>query len=63
VREAKEEAGVDVDRRRAPAPLELDDPRRIPERFATWFFVGPVAGGDEVRRRCGDREAAVVRTR
>ncbi|HEY5172542.1 MAG TPA: NUDIX domain-containing protein [Acidimicrobiia bacterium] len=48
VREAKEEAGVDVD---ADALLHLSNwttPEGSPKRFATWFFVGPVAGGDEV---------------
>jgi 8-oxo-dGTP pyrophosphatase MutT (NUDIX family) len=48
VREAKEEAGVDVD---AEALVHLSNwttPEGSPKRFATWFFVGPVAGGDEV---------------
>jgi len=48
VREAKEEAGVDVD---ADAMVHLSNwttPEGSPKRFATWFFVGPVAGGDEV---------------
>jgi 8-oxo-dGTP pyrophosphatase MutT (NUDIX family) len=48
VREAKEEAGVDVD---ADALVHLSNwttPEGSPKRFATWFFVGPVAGGDEV---------------
>jgi 8-oxo-dGTP pyrophosphatase MutT (NUDIX family) len=48
VREAKEEAGVDVD---AAALIHLSNwttPDNSPKRFATWFFVGPVAGGDEV---------------
>jgi 8-oxo-dGTP pyrophosphatase MutT (NUDIX family) len=48
VREAKEEAGLDVD---AGALLHLSNwttPEGSPKRFATWFFVGPVAGGDEV---------------
>ena len=47
-REAKEEAGVDVD---ADALIHLSNwttPEGSPKRFATWFFVGPVAGGDEV---------------
>ena len=48
VREAKEEAGVDVD---IDALVHLSNwttPENSPKRFATWFFVGPVAGGDEV---------------
>lgn len=48
VREAKEEAGVDVD---PAALLHLSNwttPEGSPKRFATWFFVGPVAGGDEI---------------
>jgi 8-oxo-dGTP pyrophosphatase MutT (NUDIX family) len=48
VREAKEEAGVDVD---GDALIHLSNwttPDNSPKRFATWFFVGPVAGGDEV---------------
>jgi len=48
VREAKEEAGVDVD---AEALVHLSNwttPEGSPKRFATWFFVGPVAGGAEV---------------
>jgi 8-oxo-dGTP pyrophosphatase MutT (NUDIX family) len=48
VREAKEEAGVDVD---PDALIHLSNwttPEGSPKRFATWFFVGPVAGGDEV---------------
>jgi 8-oxo-dGTP pyrophosphatase MutT (NUDIX family) len=47
VREAKEEAGVDVD---PDALIHLSNwttPEGSPKRFATWFFVGPVAGGDE----------------
>jgi len=48
VREAKEEAGVDVD---PDALIHLSNwttPEGSPKRFATWFFAGPVAGGDEV---------------
>ena len=47
VREAKEEAGVDVD---ADTLLHLSNwttPEGAPKRFATWFFVGRVTGGDE----------------
>lgn len=46
-REAKEEAGLDVD---ADALVHLSSwttPEIAPKRFATWFFVGPVAGGVE----------------
>jgi len=48
VREAKEEAAVDVD---ANALVHLSNwttPEGSPKRFATWFFAGPVSGGDEV---------------
>lgn len=48
VREAMEEAGVDVD---ADALVHLSNwttPEGAPKRFATWFFAGPVRGGDEV---------------
>ena len=48
VREAKEEAGVDVE---GDALVHLSNwttPAGAPKRFATWFFVGPVAGGLEV---------------
>ncbi len=48
VREAKEEAGVDVD---IDALIHLSNwttPEGSPKRFATWFFAGPVAGGYEV---------------
>ena len=47
-REAKEEAGVDVD---PDALIHLSNwttPEGSPKRFATWFFAGPVAGGNEV---------------
>lgn len=47
VREAKEEAGVDVD---GDALVHLSNwttPEGSPKRFATWFFVGSVTGGDE----------------
>jgi hypothetical protein len=43
-----EEAGVDVD---PDALIHLSNwttPEGSPKRFATWFFVGPVRGGDEV---------------
>src|SRR6185503_2555470 len=47
-REAKEEAGVDVD---SDALVHLSNwttPEMSPKRFATWFFVGEVTGGEEV---------------
>jgi len=47
-REAMEEAGVEVD---ADALVHLSNwttPEISPKRFATWFFAGSVAGGDEV---------------
>src|SRR5204862_1869371 len=48
VREAKEEAGGDVD---AEALVHLSNwttPEGSPKRFATWCFAGAVAGGAEV---------------
>jgi 8-oxo-dGTP pyrophosphatase MutT (NUDIX family) len=47
-REAKEEAGVDVV---ADGLVHLSNwttPEISPKRFATWFFVGEVAGGEAV---------------
>jgi 8-oxo-dGTP pyrophosphatase MutT (NUDIX family) len=47
-REAKEEAGVDVD---SDALVHLSNwttPEMSAKRFATWFFVGEVTGGEEV---------------
>jgi 8-oxo-dGTP pyrophosphatase MutT (NUDIX family) len=47
-REAKEEAGVDVD---SDALVHLSNwttPEISAKRFATWFFVGEVTGGVEV---------------
>jgi len=47
-REAKEEAGVDVD---SDALVHLSNwttPEMSAKRFATWFFVGEVSGGEEV---------------
>ena len=47
-REAKEEAGVDV---HADTLVHLSNwttPDISPKRFATWFFVGEVAGGEAV---------------
>jgi 8-oxo-dGTP pyrophosphatase MutT (NUDIX family) len=46
-REAKEEAGVDVD---SDAPVHLSNwttPEISAKRFATWFFIGEVTGGVE----------------
>jgi 8-oxo-dGTP pyrophosphatase MutT (NUDIX family) len=48
VREAKEEAGVDVDPEALVHLSNWTTPEGAPKRFATWFFVGPVAGGNEV---------------
>jgi 8-oxo-dGTP pyrophosphatase MutT (NUDIX family) len=47
-REAKEEAGVDVDPDGLVHLSNWTTPAISPKRFATWFFVGPVAGGSEV---------------
>lgn len=47
-REAKEEAGVDVDSHGLIHLSNWTTPEGAPKRFATWFFVGPVAGGHEV---------------
>lgn len=47
-REAKEEAGLDV---HADTLLHISNwttPEISPKRFATWFFVGEVAGGEEL---------------
>jgi 8-oxo-dGTP pyrophosphatase MutT (NUDIX family) len=48
VREAKEEAGVDVDPDALVHLSNWTTPEGSPKRFATWFFVGPVAGGNEI---------------
>ena len=47
-REAKEEAGVDVDPEALVHISNWTTPEISPKRFATWFFAGPVAGGTEV---------------
>src|SRR5205809_8037210 len=47
VREAKEEAGVDVDPDALVHVANWTTPEISPKRFATWFFAGPVAGGTE----------------
>ncbi len=47
VREAKEEAGVDVDPDGLIHLSNWTTPEGSPKRFATWFFAGPVQGGDE----------------
>jgi 8-oxo-dGTP pyrophosphatase MutT (NUDIX family) len=47
-REAKEEAGVDVDPEGLVHVSNWTTPEISPKRFATWFFAGPVAGGTEV---------------
>ncbi len=46
-REAKEEAGVDVDPDGLIHLSNWTTPEGSPKRFATWFFAGPVQGGDE----------------
>ncbi|MDZ4825369.1 MAG: NUDIX domain-containing protein [Actinomycetota bacterium] len=48
VREAKEEAGVDVEVDVLVHLSNWTTPEISPKRFATWFFVGPVAGGNEI---------------
>jgi len=48
VREAMEEAGVDVDAEVLVHLSNWTTPEGSPKRFATWFFVGSVRGGDEV---------------
>ena len=48
VREAKEEVGVDVDAGTLVHMSNWTTPEISPKRFATWFFAGPVAGGNEV---------------
>ena len=63
VREAKEEAGVDVDPDALVHLSNWTTPEISPKRFATWFFAGPVAGGDRDRRRRRDRQGAVVPAR
>ena len=47
-REAKEEAGVDVHADTLVHISNWTTPDISPKRFATWFFVGEVAGGEEV---------------
>ena len=63
VREAKEEAGVDVDPEALVHLSNWTTPEISPKRFATWFFVGPVAGGDEVADGTETDAAAVVPSR
>jgi 8-oxo-dGTP pyrophosphatase MutT (NUDIX family) len=48
VREAKEEAGIDVDPDALVHLSNWTTPEISPKRFATWFFVGPVAGGTAI---------------
>lgn len=48
VREAKEEAGVDVDGDALVHVSNWTTPEISPKRFATWFFAGPVAGGTAI---------------
>jgi len=47
-REAKEEAGVDVHAHTLVHVSNWTTPEISPKRFATWFFVGEVAGGEAV---------------
>ncbi len=47
-REAKEEAGLDVDPDALVHLSNWTTPEISPKRFATWFFIGPVAGGSEL---------------
>jgi 8-oxo-dGTP pyrophosphatase MutT (NUDIX family) len=47
-REAMEEAGVEVDPHALVHLSNWTTPEISPKRFATWFFVGPVIGGNEV---------------
>ena len=47
-REAKEEAGVDVDPDALVHLSNWTTPELAPKRFATWFFAGEVAGGEEM---------------
>ncbi len=47
-REAKEEAGVDVHAHKLVHFSNWTTPEISPKRFATWFFVGEVAGGEAV---------------
>lgn len=47
-REAKEEAGLDVDPDALAHLSNWTTPEISPKRFATWFFAGPVAGGNEM---------------
>ncbi|MET1001636.1 MAG: NUDIX domain-containing protein [Acidimicrobiia bacterium] len=47
-REAKEEAGVEVDPDTLVHLSNWTTPEISPKRFATWFFAGPVAGGSEI---------------
>ena len=47
-REAKEEAGLDVDPDALVHFSNWTTPDGAPKRFATWFFVGPVAGGNAI---------------
>ena len=47
-REAKEEAGLDVDPDALVHFSNWTTPEISPKRFATWFFVGAVAGGNAI---------------
>jgi len=47
-REAKEEAGVDVDPDALVHLSNWTTPELAPKRFATWFFAGEIVGGEEM---------------
>jgi 8-oxo-dGTP pyrophosphatase MutT (NUDIX family) len=48
VREAAEEAGMEVDPRELVYLSHWTTPEMAPKRFATWFFVAPATPGAEV---------------
>ena len=48
VREAREEAGVEIDPDRLVVLSFWLPPPEAPRRFATWFFLAPLDGGAEV---------------
>ena len=47
-REAKEEAGVDVEPDTLVHLSNWTTPELAPKRFATWFFAGEIVGGEEM---------------